>query len=101
MKQRKLGLYGQINRSMDDSLEKFHVVLSCSAVAAVLSVDQWCLKSTDVVPLSSPSFTGRSQSILVRQERQRITSNVEAGTGAPLGKTTHMLIANRSNFENT
>ena len=32
--------------------------------------------------------------IIVRQERQRITSNVELGTGAPLSKKTHMLIAN-------
>ena len=70
-----------------------------SAVAVVLSVDQCSLKSTDVVPLSWPSFTGCS-SIVVRQERQRISSNVEAAQVHHLRKTTHMLIANRSNLEN-
>ena len=70
-----------------------------SAVAVVLSVDQCSLKSTDVLPLSWPSFTGCS-SIVVRQERQRISSNVEAAQVHHLRKTTHMLIANRSNLEN-
>ena len=70
-----------------------------SAVAVVLSVDQCSLKSTDVVPLSWPSFTGCS-SIVVRQERQRISSNVEASTGAPLEKNDAHANCQQKQFRN-